>query len=266
MPTPQLNWAKLKIDVAEAAKGFPPEDSEHVKRLLSAIDLRDMAALLNELPRFVYAVSKSRSMEMRESASIFRTIDPDHLATTSRFDTQSPGMVYQEWKTDEKVRERVRIWAENLSERLPEIHRETILLREWKVPDYAGALADLAKQLQAVKMFHLLPDTLVSLVDQVRNGRVSMSVMPLPPIVSMHLPLRAEAYPAVLGESDALKYLEDVYEVSISSGTLKQRAKEPENLSIRSKGAGYSRAGLDDAVTRGVFVSRNKGRPRGPAN
>jgi hypothetical protein len=266
MPTPQLNWAKLKIDVAEAAEGFPPEDSEHVKRLLSAIGLRDMAALLNELPRFVYAVSKSRSMEMRESAKIFRTIDPDHLATTSRFDTDSPGMVYRESIADEKMRERVRIWAEKLSETLPEIHRETMLLREWKVPDYAGALADLAKQLQAVGMFHLLPDTLVSLVDQVRNGRVSMSVMPLPPVVSMHLPLRAEAYPAVLGESDALEYLKDIHKVSISSGTLKQRAKEPENFSIRSKGAGYSRAGLDDAVARGVFASRNKGRPRGPAN
>jgi hypothetical protein len=263
MTNSEINWADLKYKFKQALVGVPKDDAERYQPVIDAIDARDVHDLIEAFPRLIYALSGSTTLKMRESARVFNAIDPDHLRCSSWFEEGSPEQLYRLRESNAEVERRVNSWAESLPHLLAEVRREVTLLSEWKVPDYAGAVVELAMELHRAGKLDRVPDEILMLVEQIRLGRFSTSVIPLPPVVSMHVPLHATAYPDVLNDTEAVEYLRVIRSVAISVRTLRDRANEPGNGYMRpAQGGGYHRVGLDRAVREGVLKSRNAGRPR----
>jgi hypothetical protein len=267
MTSSKINWPVLKYEFKKAAEGLPEKNHIQFEALIDAIDAQDMHRLIEAFPKLIHQLSGSRTLTMRESARVFNAIDPDHLRCSAWFEEGSPEDLFKQRESDLGVRSRLKGWAQNLPQLLKEIRREVNILSEWKVPDYAGAVVELATELHRAGRLDRVPDEILTLVEQIRLGRFSTSVIPAPPVVSMHVPLRPEAYPDLMKEAEAIEYLRETHRVKACARTLRDRADEPGNDYMRPKeGGGYHRVGLDTAVRRGVLKSRNKGRPRGPAN
>ena len=262
METERPNWGLIKSELLRFAEEEPTSkaDKRNLQALAEVVGRGKLTDLIEGYLKYVKQLTGSTTFVARESADIVRRFDSQFFDKCDPFDFEQAADKYRFLQGDPEVQAKLDKWAEELPELLRRVRRESLALREWNLPDFPGAIVELVKTLFECRQHAMVPDELRMIVDHVRCGRVAIGAIPAPPLITIHFPMRMEAYPEVMTEERALEYLREVHATDVSGTTLGNRAKEEGNEYMRPrKGSGYLRDGLDRAVTQGVFGRRGSG-------
>jgi hypothetical protein len=259
METARPNWGRIKIELLRIVEQEPTSkaDKRNLLTLAEIVGQGELTDLIEGYLKYVKQLTGSTTFVARESADIVRRFDSQFFDKCDPFDFVQAAEKYRFRRDDPEVNAKLIKWAEELPELLKRVRRESLALREWNLPDFPGAIVELVKVMCDLEKKDAVPAEVRMIVDHVRCGRIAIGAIPAPPLITIHFPMRMEAYPEVMTEERALEYLREVHATDVSGTTLGNRAKEDGNEYMRPpQGSGYLRDGLDRAVKQGVFGRR----------
>jgi hypothetical protein len=268
-----LNWKRF-VDQLEAFKRSPMLPVDGQKAVQGIIDaagtpnyeLRLEGVVARYLDA-VFVIAGRESALIAEEGRIVRQIDSDILRTTPLAEyVHAPDLVRRRAR-GEHARKQAERAIEQFPSRLELVLRDFAALATGKVPDFPGALYDFVREIEQYRIEAVKPGSKVkppevppevaSIAHRIRRGDFSMTMVPMPPAISMHWSMDSTDFPERLNEPEAVRYLEVCHGVRIGGTALGERAAKNEAL---KSGKFYLRDALRDAALAGKFEHGNKGR------
>ncbi len=260
MPSPnpsKIDLPALKDDLLEVIgkSGWSEPERSMVRSFISKLRKDDSAlvvhsyfALVRELGA---ATGQSDSMVLTETGRLIGWVDEHAYDSVPIGQILDPVEFVQRRRGNAAMMKRLDGWIVDLPRQLDVLHAQIVKTTSARVADFGSALLELVRM---VPKSSEIPPAIRELVEAIRLGKTSITVINPPGLIAFHWPFSKEDFGELLLAKEAVAFLEQLGK-PLSIRKLSDRGVE---RAVLKQGDKYVREELRKAALEGFFDHRGK--------